>query len=403
MSWSRKVLDLPSLLDSVTDDRPRPRIPTLAVTRALFGLFVSRVGSLNALEQTRLSRFWETWLGHGLPSADSLGRIASRMDPDPLRQVLCELYRRLRGAKALEPTTHGLTALVLDGHESHSSYLQRCPGCLERRIKTRHGYRTQYYHRTVVAMLLTQPWPLLLDLEPFQAGDTEIDAANRLLKRVLANYPRAFDVVLGDALYTEPSIYRLLLDHHKHIVTVLKRNTPDLLDEARRLLQGPAHHVLPRRGGDRLVWDLEGFDVGSPAPCPVRVLRSSECSVVQRQIDRQPETILSEWFWVTTLSQHRAPTEAAVKLAHARWDIENRGFLETACRWHVDHIYRHEPTAIVCFSLISMIAFNVFYFFYFRNLHRSRRAGISPLNLARCIAAEIYGALSQPLKQPRGP
>lgn len=362
-------------------------------------MFLSRAGSLNALAQTRLGRFWKGRLGGELPSADSLGRIAALLRVDGLRQALEEEYRRLRRAKALRPTAGGLVALVLDGHESHRSERRHCPGCLEQRVKTRAGYRTQYYHRVVVAMLLTQPWPLLLDAEPQRPGEGEIEAACRLLERLLECYPRAFDVVLGDALYTQPSIYRLLIDHRKDVITVLKRNAPELHDEAKRLLVGNPHAVLPRRGGDRLVWDRDDFDGGSTASRPLRVVRSSECTRVRRQIDRQQEAVLSEWLWVTTLSRHRAATAVVVELAHRRWDIENQGFQDLTCRWRVDHVYRHEPTAILSMLLMAMIAFNAFYFFYVRNLSPTRRRTCSSSHLARGLLGELH----VDLPQPRGP
>jgi len=45
-------------------------------------------------------------------------------------------------------------------------------------------------------------WPALpLDVEPILPGEGEIDAALRLAARMLTKYPKAFDIVTGDALY----------------------------------------------------------------------------------------------------------------------------------------------------------------------------------------------------------
>jgi len=58
-------------------------------------------------------------------------------------------------------------------------------------------------------MLLTRALPgreavrLLLDHEPQRPGEEEVETALRLLARVIPAYPRAFDVVLADALYAE--------------------------------------------------------------------------------------------------------------------------------------------------------------------------------------------------------
>jgi len=371
------------------------------VLKSLLVLFVTRLGSLHALEQTRDNAFWRRWLGRPLPSADSAGRIATLIAPEALRVVLQRLYTGLKRNKALAPTSHGLMALVLDGHESHATYHRRCGGCLERRVKTKWGYRTQYYHRSVTAMLVSRDFPLLLDAEPMRSGEGEIEAGLRLLDRLLVRFPRAFDVVLGDALYSDPRVYRLLLAHGKDVLTVLKRNVPDLLEDARGLFDASSPRLVTGSAVEREIWDETDFTSWPELGLPVRVVRSREMRVVRRQIDGVDETLLSEWLWVTTLSPHRATTWAVVELGHARWTIENLGFNETARRWHADHVYRHEATAILVFWLLAMIAYDLFHAFYYRNLKAVCRQRLTYLHLARWLASDLYPALPSP--PARGP
>ena len=61
---------------------------------------------------------------------------------------------------------------------------------------------------------------LLLDPEPQRPGEAEVGPALRVLARVLAAYPRAFDVVLGDGLYAQAPFFNLLLAHRKHALVV---------------------------------------------------------------------------------------------------------------------------------------------------------------------------------------
>ena len=121
-------------------------------------MFLARLGSLNALEQTRPSSYWSTWIGGTLPSADSMGRIVAGLTADDLRAANHHVYSRLKRNKALVPPSHGLVALVLDGHESHSTNRKNCDGCLERRLVVKKGAesveRVQYYHRNVTALSL---------------------------------------------------------------------------------------------------------------------------------------------------------------------------------------------------------------------------------------------------------
>ena len=53
------------------------------------------------------SEVLESWLGRSLCSADSLGRIVTRVDADTLRQGLHYVYDRLKRNKAL-PDLYGL-------------------------------------------------------------------------------------------------------------------------------------------------------------------------------------------------------------------------------------------------------------------------------------------------------
>jgi len=170
-------------------------------------MFLTRLGSLNARPQTRPRRFWSRWLGAGLPSADTLGRVATQVEVSGLREVHRQVYTRLKRGKALPPPAHGLIAGVIEGHELHATFRRHCPGCLTRTIHAAGGDRTQYYHRHVTFQLVGADWTLVLDAEPQRPGEGEVAAALRLLERVLTRYPRAFDVVLADGRYADPRVF----------------------------------------------------------------------------------------------------------------------------------------------------------------------------------------------------
>lgn len=397
LAYAEKLVGLTSFLQSLIDSRPRPRISTEVVASSLLVMFLSRVGSLNALGQTRASRFWRVLLRQTLPSADSLGRIAALIEPTGLRAELVVLYSQLKANKALTPTGFGLMALALDGHESHTSYERHCEGCCLRIVQTRSGPRTQYYHRQVTALLLARDFPLLLDVEPQRPGEDEIVTALRLLERVLQHFPRAFDVVLGDALYTDPRLYNYLIDRGKDVLTVLKANHPSLLEDAQALFDSQPPTLRQSEPGQDL-WDLSGFTTWPTVNRPVRVVQSIETRTVRRQATKQNEELHSTWMWVTTLSSARAGSKAVASLGHSRWRIENQAFRELAHPWHLDHVYRHQASAILVFELLGFLAFNLFQAFYHRNLKPVRRQ--SCLHIARQVKSELYGELMPPEAQP---
>jgi hypothetical protein len=268
---------------------------------------------------------------------------------------------------------------------------------LERTIHTQRGDRIQYYHRVVAVSLVTQDLRVLLDAEPLRAGEDEIAAALRLLDRVVQAYPRAFDLVQGDGLYTDPRFFQWALAHGKYALAVLKDERRDLLQEAEQLFE-PMAPVLLREGNVlRECWDLEGFRTWPQAGGPVRVVRSRETRTVRRQLDQQVHAQVSQWYWVTTLPTRQAPTGTVVQLGHGRWDIENQGFNELVNQWHADHVYRHDPTALLVFWLLAQICLTVFCAFFRRHLKPAAQVAMTMLHVARLVQAELY------LSQTRAP
>lgn len=401
LAYARTRLGWEAGLARLRDARRRPQIPAAAIVRALLVMFLARLGSLNALVQTRGSRFWSAWLGAAMPSADTLGRVAGLLAPAEVRDVQRGVYARLKRGQALPPPAHGLIAAVLDGHESHATYRRHCAACLTRTVHTRAGDQVQCYHRHVSLQLVGAGWTLMLDAEAQRPGEDEVAAALRLLERVLESYPRAFDVVVADGLYADPRVFNYVYSRGKDVLATLKDNHPALLEDARSLfaLTPPA---AGRHGTHRCqYWDLSGFTTWPQVRAPVRVVKSLETFTVRRQRDGQVETQTGEWFWVTTLAAAQAGTSAVVQLGHRRWAIENEGFNELATRWHADHVYRHEPTAMLVVLLLAMLCLNVFLAFYRRDLKPAARQAVSMLHVARQIAATLYATATP--SGPRGP
>ena len=226
-------------------------------------------------------------------------------------------------------------------------------------------------------------------------------AALRLLDRVLAAYPRAFDVVVLDGLYANSTVFNHILAQGKDVIAVLKDDRRDLAQDAQSLFDQTAPVALPDANRQRLCWDIEAFTSWPQVQQPVRVVRSLETRTVRRQLDDQVEEIESDWLWVTTLSKVRASTRAVVQLGHSRWTIENQGFNEMVNRWHTDHVYKHQPVAMLVFLLLAMVCLTVYLVFYRRNLKPAARQAVSMLHVSRQIAADLYGGIpTGPVRAP---
>ena len=66
-------------------------------------MFFCRLGSLNALGQTRSHSWWQRQLGRALPSPDTIGRVAGLIELDDVRGLGRHVDTRLKRGKALNP------------------------------------------------------------------------------------------------------------------------------------------------------------------------------------------------------------------------------------------------------------------------------------------------------------
>lgn len=250
----------------------------------------------------------------------------------------------------------------------------------------------EYYHRGVVCHLIGQDLAVPLDVEFQRPGEGEVPAAKRLLERVFANYGRYFDAVTGDGLYFEAPFINFCREHHKHVVVVMKGEHRLLLQDAQGLFsqRGPDGQWSEGRRTVRY-WDEEGFTSSEGVAEPLRVLHTLETEHRRQRIAGQWKNSeeISSWYWATTFRRQQLPTRELWRAGHGRWDIENGCFNATSTHWGLDHVFRHEPTAIVNFVLTLFLAFVLVQCFWRRNLKLPLRRRLTLIGLA----AELYAGL----------
>lgn len=357
-------------------------------------MIACQMGSLNELEQSGSFSSWKQYFQlNKLPCADTMGDVASIIDVEDIRIIMKSIYRRLKRNKALKSGFHdNFSFLVIDGHECCSSYLRSCDNCLEREISTVHGSKIQYYHRYVMAMLITAKGICIpLDIEMQQKREDEVACAIRLLKRCYQSYPRAFDVIMADGLYARAPFFKASSSLGKHVIAVLKDERRDLIKEARLRCEGIEPVQFVRENGANVqAWDLENCRNWTQVEMPVRVLRTLETETVFRQETKEIHEKICEWLWVTTIPKQVLTTDKCAEVAHHRWDIENKGFNELCTYWHLNHVYKHDENSILFFSLTTLLSYTLFHAFIYLNVKPALRQGRTKKHFARMIMASFY-------------
>lgn len=389
LAYGRKIFSLDGELEALADHRRKPQIPAAVFAKGLLMLWLCRLPSFHALEQFGRRGAGRRFLRHPMPGADQFANVSEILDVPGLRALLGRMYKRLVRNKVLLPR-HGHRLAVVDGHEINASYHRCCPQCQTRQITVNGEKRTQYDHRAVVFLLVSPGFHFLLDLELLRPHDDEGSAALRLIERVLRAYPRCFDILLGDGLYPQARLFKLLRRHGKHALVVLKDERRDLLKDARSLF-GPKPPLTFQDGATSYqCWDIEHLDSWDSYPEKVRVVRSLEVTIVRERhhgelIEREQA---SEWVWLTTLPCAQVPTRTIIRFGHERWRIENEAFNELSNQWNADHYFHHHPASITALWLLLFIAHALFHCFL-RNLKPCIRRGVPVYTWAVLMLAEF--------------
>lgn len=386
LAYLDKRFDFRRRVDGLRDTRQMPQIPTANVWLCVFGMFVFRVRSFNAVEQElRRPKRWERFVGAQKPSADTLGRVCGQLFVPELRELLVGINRMAWRSKAIHLRLGASYRVVaIDGHELWASRARCCDGCLVRDVRVGETRVLEYYHRVVVAQWVGVTPPGIVDLERVRPHEGEVVAARRLVERILLTYPRLIDVICADALYLEAPFIQIVLNTGKHVVVVLKQENRELYRDAQHLRAHLPPKVIQQGSRTTRLWDIPDLTSFTTLGRTVRVVWAEEQTLKRTVVGGKPTNVLEEktWIWVTDLPPSIVPASTIVRWGHDRWDVENRCFNELSTLWHMDHCFIHNTTAMEVLLLTLACAFLTTYLFYERNLKHQARRYLTRLALA---------------------
>jgi len=118
--YVEKVFNFGQRVKAIHDTRRKPRIPTAAIWLSAFFMFVTRRGSLNAIEcELHRSKRFDRLVGSHHPSADRMGDVFCLIPSEQLRAMLSGINHQL-GRNKVFGKEGPLRFVALDGHEFFS-------------------------------------------------------------------------------------------------------------------------------------------------------------------------------------------------------------------------------------------------------------------------------------------
>jgi Transposase DDE domain len=376
-------LGLQRYLAQPGDGRQQPVIPARVLLWAMLVGRVLRENSFYGIEQiVRAAGCRVLGLEQSF-SNDALSYFVERLDPATSRSALIEVVRHAKRGKAFQDCR--FIGLALDGTGAGRSQQSHCDWC--RPIRDAKHNVTGYHHQLVTISVVGTGLTLPFDVEPYGPGDSELAAAQRLLRRVIASLGTRFaDYLVVDGEYAGAPFLHAANRLGLGVVARLKNNLPLLLAAVQRRFQQQAPTQVYRDGKDRVeIWDADDFD-------PWEALQWETVRAI-RYRQHKPNGQVVEAEWLTDFPLRRVSSLSLYHMAKSRWEIENQGFNDAKNRYSFEHTCHHEKNSVLLNSLLTLFALTIERLYRIRYLHRGTHSVRSAEQLCRIL----WVSLSRPL------
>jgi hypothetical protein len=303
-----------------------------------------------------------------VPSDTTVREMLDPIEPDSLRPLFQEVYRKIQRAGGLTQYVfhEDCYLLSIDGTEYFSSKKVHCPSCMQRKNKSTD--EITYYHQMLGAVLVHPDQKQVIPFAPEpiikQDGDNKNDcernAAKRLLTKIRRDHPHLKLIVVEDALASNAPHVRLLKQLHMHFILGVKpADHEHLFEEVIKAYDEDRMTSLRWEHADRpgvtceigFVHDLP-LNKSNP-DVRVNYLQYSEYGPDGERV--------KHFSWVTDLT---ITPDNAAHLAgggRARWKIENETFNTLKNQgYHFEHNFGHgNENLSVVFAMLMMLTFLV--------------------------------------------
>jgi hypothetical protein len=341
-----------------------PIIPLADALMSAFAMFTLKDPSLLAFDERRNDANLKAIFGVGrIPSDTRMREILDPIDPESLRPVFGDVFRRLQRGKVLERFEFlGGYLLSLDGTGYFSSQKIHCDSC---QVKEHQNGTVTYQHQILAPVIVHPDLKEVIPLAPepiqkqdgSQKNDCERNAARRLLEKIRRQHPRLKLIVVEDGLASNAPHIRDLIEYDMHFILGVKPGDHEFLfrevEAARR--QGRSPWIEHKDKGITCrvswVWDVPLNE--SNQDLKVNFLEYQEFDAEGK--------CLKHFTWITDFHITFRNARTLVKGGRARWHIENETFNTLKNQgYHFEHNYGHgEQNLSVVFAMLMMLAFLV--------------------------------------------
>lgn len=305
-------------------------------------------------------------------------RLIPKLNPEELRDKLRQQNRLHFRAKRYEPEGLPCGVVTIDG-KCGAVLEHDALGQAQRSHQDGHKY---YLLRFLRAVLTSSPARPCLDQQVIAASTNDMGAFEAFWPELLAAYDslELFDIATVDSGFCSLKNATLIHESDKAYVMALKDNQPELIAEAKRLLEpmksGPAEVETDweRAQGRWLkrqlyrTFEIEGY-------LDWYHLKQAWL-VVQTSKTDSGEVSVEERYFITSVRRGRLSPKQSLQVVRGHWGIENDCNWSFDTQWEEDDMHWcRKSQAVVVLGVLRSMAYNVIQILRTRHLRRRREEG----------------------------
>ena len=296
-----------------------------------------------------------------LPGDTAFREILDEVDPQELQRLFELPMNVLREEKVFEQrqVLGKYTAVSVDGTGHYCSGKKQCPQCM---IKNHRNGKQTFYHQLLGAVAVhpeqSTVFPIACEAIVKQDGSTkndcELNASKRIIPQIRQMLPVEQIVGIFDALYINgPHIKALAEENIRYIIGSKGQTYVDI--QVERLKRESKMQTLQWEANGNICTVYFTNNLILNGQHPDILTNYFEYSEVEKKTNKQ--VFFSTW--ITDIEITEENIEELVKVARARWKIENETFNTLKNQgYHFGRNYGHGKKYLATnFALLTFLAF----------------------------------------------
>lgn len=335
----------------------------LSVGFAIFSLKDPSLACFREQYEVRSENLRRVYGIESVPGDSALRESLDEVEPKELEQLFNIPIAVLQEEKVLEQrrVLGKYTAISVDGTGHYCSGKKSCPHCM---VKNHRNGSQSFYHQLLGAVAVhpdqSTVFPIacqaIVNKDGATKNDCELNASKRIIPQIRKALPEELIIAIFDALYINgPHIKALGEANMRYIIGAKGQN----------YVQVQVERMHKSKQLQQLQWEEAG------KICTIHFTNNLV-------LNGQHQDILTNYFqysevettsgktifysdWITDIPIHSDNAQELVRVARARWKIENETFNTLKNQgYHLEHNYGHGKKNLATnFALLTFLAFLV--------------------------------------------